>query len=72
MPECVCCGKVTSFNDIEGYWQRWDFKRRWVCRECQDSGRYVRERPDERDLCWRHGLPMRAQGGCIQCEQEGY
>lgn len=70
MPKCVCCNEVTSFTG--GYWQRWDFRRRWVCRECEDSGRYLRDKPDERQMCWRHNLPMREAGGCIQCEEQGY
>ena len=72
MPDCVCCGKSTYMKETEGYWYRWDFKRRWVCRQCVDSGKYIEDKPDERDLCWRHGKPMRPAGGCTQCEKEGY
>lgn len=68
--QCVVCGKVTNLHG--GYWQRWSGQRKWVCRECEDSGRYLREKPDERQMCWRHGLPMRSAGGCVQCEKEGY
>ena len=75
MPECVCCGKTTRMKDTEGYWRDFDFRRQWVCCNCYDSGRYAKHPDntfDRRDLCWRHGLPMREAGGCIQCGKEGY
>ena len=67
--QCYLCGKGVGRS---GNWLRFDFKRRWICYGCESSGRYSREQPDERDMCWRHNLPMRPAGGCIQCEKEGY
>lgn len=66
--QCYLCGIGTR----SGSWLRFSFKRRWICDACENSGRYMKEKPDERQMCWRHNLPMRPAGGCIQCEKEGY
>lgn len=63
---CILCGRGTR----SGSWERLGFKRQWVCYDCQKSGKYQPEY--EGRLCWRHGLPMRPAGGCVQCEKEGY
>ena len=57
---CIVCGKETSLH--EGYWQRWDYKRRWVCRGCENSGRYTKEREDNGQMRWRHN---RADETCL-------
>ena len=71
MPECVCCGNTTGFNDVEGSWCRWDFKRRWVCRGCLNSGKYIKNAPDERETCCVHGLPCIRGTRCSKCISEG-
>jgi len=64
---CFICNKSK-----DGCWLRWDFKRRWFCYECIDSKRYSKGKPNEKDLCWRHKLPMNQVGGCVQCKKENY
>ena len=50
-----------------GRWAQVNYKRRWVCHNCEDKIPVVVRNP-----CWMHGLPMREYGGCTQCEVEGY